>query len=69
MSQAMYSLLTATPFLLPNNPGDQAVYYGPRVPIVDAAGIAILDAAGNPTFVPQLPLNCATQAMIDARFV
>ena len=35
MSRAMYSLLTPTPFRLPNDPGPQAVYYGPRVPIVD----------------------------------
>jgi hypothetical protein len=65
----MYSLLTATPFQLPNNPGDQAVFYGPQIPIVDAAGNAFLDAAGKPTFVLQIPLDCATQAMIDARFV
>ena len=65
----MYSLLTPTLFGLPNNPGDQAVYYGPRVPIVDAQSAHVLDAAGNPTYVPQPPLNRAAQATIDARFV
>ena len=69
MSRAMYSLLTTTPFQLPNNPGDQAVYYGPQVPIINAAGDAVLDATGNPTFVPQLPLDRTTQATIDARFL
>ncbi len=69
MSQAMYSLFTPTPFRLPNNPGDQAIYYGPQVPIVDAQGTPVLGAAGNPTYVPQPPLKCAAQAAINARFV
>jgi hypothetical protein len=69
MSQAIHSLLTPTPFQLPNNPGDQAVYYSPRVPIVDAQAAHVLDAAGNPTYVPQTPLNRAVQATINARFV
>jgi hypothetical protein len=45
------------------------VYYGPRVPIVDAQGGAVLDADGNPTYVQVAPLDRATQATIDARFV
>ena len=69
MSRAMYSLLTPTPFRLPNDPGPQAVYYGPRVPIVDAQGDEVLDADGNPTYVQVAPLDRATQATIDARFV
>ncbi len=69
MSQAMYSLLTVTPFGLPTDPGPQAIYYGPRVPIIDAQGNAVLDADGNPTYVPQPPLDQARQATIDARFI
>ena len=69
MSRAMYSLLTTTPFRLPTDPGPQAIYYGPRVPIVDAQGNAVLDTDGTPTYVPQPPLDRATQASIDARFV
>jgi hypothetical protein len=69
MSQAMYSLLTLTLFRLPNNPKDQAVYYGPRVPIVNVQGAPVLNAAGNPTYVPQPPFDHAVQATIDARFV
>jgi hypothetical protein len=69
MSRAMYSLLTLTPFQLPNNPGDQALYYGPRVPILDVQGTPILDAAGNPTYVPQPPLNHAAQETVNAKFV
>jgi hypothetical protein len=67
MSQAMYSLLTLTLFQLPNNPGDQAVYYGPGVPVVNAQGAPVLNAAGNPTYVPQPPLDRAAQATINAR--
>jgi hypothetical protein len=69
MSRAMYSLLTLTPFWLPNDPGPQAVYYGPRVPIVNAHGDAVLDADSNPTYVPVPPLDRATQATIDVQFV
>jgi hypothetical protein len=69
MSQAMYALLTPTPFQLPNNLGDQAVYYGPRVPVVNAQGAHVLDAAGNPMYVPQPPLDRAAQATINARFI
>ena len=70
MSRAMYSLLTTTPFRLPTNPGDQAVYYGPRVPIVDPVmGNPVLDTASNPTYVPVTPLDHATQATIDAAFL
>ncbi len=70
MSRPMYSLLTMTPYCLPTNPGDQAVYYGPRVPILDQVmGNPVLDTTGNPTFVPVHPLDRATQATIDATFL
>lgn len=69
MSRAMYSLLTPTPFRLPNDPGPQAVYYGPRTPVVNEQGDAVLDVAGNPTYVPVPPIDRATQATIDAQFI
>jgi hypothetical protein len=65
----MYSLLTLTLFSLPNNPGDQAIYYGPRVPVIDAQGPHVLNAVVNPMHVPQSPLDRAAQATINARFV
>ena len=69
MSHPMYLLLSRTAFRLPNNPSPQAIYYGPRTPIVDGVGNPVLDANGNPRFVSIPILDCATQAIIDASFV
>jgi hypothetical protein len=57
MSRPMYQMLSTSPFRLPTNPGPQAVYYGARVPILDAAGNPN-DATGNPTYVP-IPVSIA----------
>jgi hypothetical protein len=65
----MYQMLSTTPFRLPNDPGPQAVYYGVRTPILDDFGDPVLDANGQPTYVPVPALDRATQASIDARFV
>jgi hypothetical protein len=65
----MYQLLSTSPFRLPNDPGPLAIYYGARVPILDAAGDPVNNAAGNPTYVPIPALDRATQATIDAHFL
>jgi hypothetical protein len=65
----MYQLLSTSPFRLTDNSGPLAVYYGARVPILDAAGDPVNNATGNPTYVPIPALDCATQARIDARFI
>ena len=65
----MYQMLSTSPFRLPTDPGPQAVYYGARVPILDAAGNPVNDATGNPTYVPIPALDRATQASIDANFL
>jgi len=65
----MYQMLSTIPFRLPTDPGPQAVYYGARVPILDAAGNPVNDATGNPTYVPIPALDRATQALIDANFL
>ena len=62
-------MLSTSPFRLPTDPGPQAVYYGARVPILDAAGNPVNDATGNPTYVPIPALDRATQASIDANFL
>ena len=69
MSRPMYQMLSTSPFRLPTDPGPQAVYYGARVPILDAAGNPVNDATGNPTYVPIPALDRATQASIDANFL
>ena len=69
MSRLMYYLLSTSPFRLPNDLGPLAMYYGARVPILDAAGDPINDAPGSPTYVPIPALDCARQATIDARFI
>ncbi len=70
MSRAMYGLLTTLPLRLPINPGPLAIYYPPPVPIVDAAGDPVLNAARMPTYQhqPQPTITCAEQATIDAHF-
>ena len=62
----MYQLLSTSPFCLPNNPGPLAIYYGARVPILNANDDPVNDAKGNPTYVPIPALDHATQATINA---
>ncbi len=50
----MYGLLTTTPFRLPTDPGPLAIYYPPKILIVDIDGDPILDALRNPTYIAQL---------------
>ena len=64
----MYSLLTTTLFWLPTDLGPWAIYYPPRVPIIDAQGDPVLNAAGLPTFQAQPTIDCAEQATINACF-
>jgi hypothetical protein len=65
----MYQLLSSNPFHLPNNPGPQAVYYGPRTPIVDVDGNPVLGANGTQRYDPIPTLDHATQVTIDTSFV
>ena len=65
----MYQLLSTNPFRLLNDLGPLAIYYGARVPILNAGGDPANNATGNPMYVPIPALNCATQARIDARFI
>jgi hypothetical protein len=66
MARPMYALLTTTPFRVPIDPGSVVIYYPPPVAILDVDGNPILDANGNPTFVPQPPIGRPEQATIDA---
>ena len=69
MARPMYMLLSLAPFILPNDPGPQAVYYPPQTPIMNAAGDAPkLDAVGNLQYPPLPVLSRATLATIDARY-
>ena len=68
MARPMYGLLTTTPFRLPTDPGQLAIYYPPPVEIVDAQGDPVLDAAGLQTYHAQPTIECAAQATIDAQF-
>jgi hypothetical protein len=65
LSRPMYQVLSPNPFHLLNNPKPQAVYYGLRTPIVDVDGNPVLDTNGDPSYVPILAINCATQATIN----
>ena len=69
MSRPMYQLLSTSPFRLPDDPGPLAIYYGARVPILDAAGVPINNATRNPMYVPISALDRATQATIDTCFI
>jgi len=66
MSRAMYGLLTTTPFWLPTDLGPLAIYYPPKIPIVDAQGDPVLDATGKPTYQSQPAIGRAEQSTIDA---
>jgi hypothetical protein len=68
MSRAMYGLLMTSPFCIPINPGPLAVYYLPRIAIVDAQGDPVIDGQGMPTYQAQPAISWAEQATIDARF-
>ncbi len=69
MSRPMYQLLSTSPFCLPNDLDPLAIYYGARVPILNAAGDPVNNATRNTMYVPIPALDCATQATIDARFL
>ena len=69
MSRAMYGLLTTTPFRLPTDPGPLAVYYPPKIPIVNAQGHPVLDQTGVPTYQAQPAIGRAEQATIDVTFM
>jgi hypothetical protein len=64
----MYGLLTTSPFRIPTDPGPLAVYYPPRIAIVDAQGDPVLDGQGMPTYQAQPAIGRAEQATIDTRF-
>ena len=68
MSRAMYGLLTTSLFHITMDPGPLAVYYLPRIPIVDAQGDPVLDGQGMPTYQAQPAIGWAEQATINARF-
>ena len=69
MARPMYALLSLAPFILPLDPGPQAVYYPPQQPIMNAAGDAPeLDANGNMQYPPLPVLSRATLATIDASY-
>jgi hypothetical protein len=68
MARSMYSLLTPSPFWLSTDPGPMAVYYPPPVEIVDAQGIPVLDATGNPTYQDPPDIPRAAQSSINAQF-
>jgi hypothetical protein len=68
MSRAVYSLLTTSLFCIPTDPGPLAVYYPPRVAIVNAQGNPVLNGKGMPTYQAQPAIGWAEQATIDACF-
>jgi hypothetical protein len=69
MARLMYALLTTMLFRVPIDPGPIAIYNLPSVALLDVKGNPVLDANGNPTFVPQPTIGHPEQAMIDARFI
>ena len=69
MSRPMYQLLSTSPFCLPNDPGLLAIYYGERVPILNAVGDPVTNATGNVMYIPIPALDCAMQATIVACFL
>ena len=64
----MYGLLRTTPFRLPTDPGPLAIYYPPKIPIVNINGDPMLDALGNPTYIAQPAIGRAEQVTIDTSF-
>ena len=68
MSRAKYGLLTTSLFRIPTDPGPLAIYYPPRVAIVDTQGDPVLDGQGMPTYQARPAIGLAEQATIDARF-
>ncbi len=68
MARPMYALLTTTQFSVPMDPGHVAIYYLPSVALLDVKGNPVLDANGNPRFLPQPTIGHPEQATIDARF-
>ena len=64
----MYSLLTTSPFRLPNDLGPLTIYYQPPVEIIDEHGDPVLDAAGFPIYCLQPTIACAEQTTINAQF-
>ena len=69
MAHPMYALLSLAPFIIPIDPGPQAVYYPIQQPIMNAAGDALeLNAGGNIQY-PALPaLSHAMLATFNASY-
>ncbi len=68
-ARAMYALLTPTPFRIPNDPGPLAIFSWTPTAIGDIAGAPVLDASGQPTFILPPPIDRATKATINLRFI
>ena len=68
MARPMYLLLSPMAFILPMDPGPQAVYFPRQQPLLDANGDPDLDVNGNQQFPPLPVLARATIATIDASF-
>jgi hypothetical protein len=64
----MYGFLTTAPFRIPTDLGPLAIYYPPRVAIVNAQGDPVLDGQGMPTYQAQPAIGRAEQATFNARF-
>jgi len=70
MARPMYSLLTTSPFWLPNDLRPLTIYYQPPVEIIDEHGDPVLDAAGFPIYCLQPTIACAeqTKTTINVQF-
>jgi len=50
------------------DPGQLAIYYPPKIPIVDAQGDPVLDSTGKPTYQSQPAIGRAEQSTNDMSF-
>ena len=64
----MYGLLRTSPFHIPSDPGQLAIYYQTQIPIVNAQGDPVLSGLGMPTYQAQPAIGRAEQATINIRF-